>query len=105
MTRWKSELRERHPHLTHRQPTRRAEDQAVAVEGLAVKGLVRTRSAKSVHDAGWSAFVGMPECKAARYGPTVPRDETGTHPKTHRTTARHAGISALEDREDVTTRS
>lgn len=34
-----------------------SENQAIVVEDLSVKGLARTRLAKSIHDAGWGEFV------------------------------------------------
>jgi putative transposase len=49
------------------------ENQLIAVEDLAVSGLARTRTARSVHDAGWSTFVGMLAYKAQRAGRTFVR--------------------------------
>jgi len=49
------------------------DNQAVYAEDLAVSGLMRTRLAKSVADAGWSQLLRLIEEKAVQYGRTFKR--------------------------------
>ncbi|MGW6361057.1 RNA-guided endonuclease InsQ/TnpB family protein [Streptomyces sp. NPDC055092] len=76
------------------------ENQAIAVEDLAVNGLARTRLAKSVHDAGWSTFVNLLQYKAKRYGRifvTIDRFEPTS--QTCSTCGRNDGPKPLDVRE------
>jgi putative transposase len=69
-----AKVRDTRRNWLHQESTRIIRDnQAVYVEDLSVAGLARTRMARSVHDAGWSTFVGMLEYKAARAGRTFAR--------------------------------
>lgn len=47
------------------------ENQTVAVEGLSVAGLARTRMAKSIHDAGWGVLLRLIQEKADALGREV----------------------------------
>lgn len=49
------------------------ENQVVAVEGLSIHGLARTKLAKSIHDAGWGTLLRLLEEKAEAAGRTVIR--------------------------------
>ena len=59
-------LRENHARQLSKQLVR--ENQAVAVEQLNVRGLARTRLAKSIHDAGWAMFLRYLEEGCDRHG-------------------------------------
>jgi putative transposase len=65
------ETRLDHAHKTALRLVR--ENQAVYAEDLAVSGLMRTRLARSVSDAGWSQLMRCVEEKAAQYGRTFAR--------------------------------
>jgi len=60
------EARLDHAHKTALRLVR--DNQAVYAEDLAVSGLMRTRLAKSVADAGWSQLMRCIQQKAAQYG-------------------------------------
>lgn len=47
------------------------ENQTVAVEGLSIVGLTRTRMAKSIHDAGWAILIRLLQEKAPQHGSRV----------------------------------
>ena len=65
------ETRLDHAHKTALRLVR--DNQAVYAEDLAVSGLMRTRLARSVADAGWSQLLRCIEEKAAQYGRTFAR--------------------------------
>jgi transposase len=65
------EARLDHAHKTALRVVR--DNQAVYAEDLAVSGLMRTRLAKSVADAGWSLLLRLIEEKAIQYGRTFRR--------------------------------
>jgi putative transposase len=60
------ETRRDHAHKTALRLVR--ENQAIYAEDLAITGLVRTRLARSVHDAGWGQLLRLIEEKAAHHG-------------------------------------
>ena len=47
------------------------ENQTVAIETLNIKGLARTRLSKSIHDAGWGAFLTDLTHAGEKYGATI----------------------------------
>ena len=65
------ETRLDHAHKTALRLVR--DNQAVYAEDLAVSGLMRTKLARSVADAGWSQLMRCVEEKAAQYGRTFAR--------------------------------
>ena len=65
------ETRLDHAHKTALRLVR--DNQAVYAEDLAVSGLMRTRLARSVADAGWSQLMRCVEEKAVQYGRTFAR--------------------------------
>lgn len=51
------------------------ENQAIGLETLSIRGMARTRLARSIHDAGWGILVRLIEEKASAAGRTVVRED------------------------------
>ncbi len=83
----------------------------IAIEDLNIKGLARTRLAKSVHDAGWSTLFQILSYKAERAGTTLirvdprhtsqdcARCQTRVPKKLHERTHRCPSCGLVEDRD------
>lgn len=64
-----SKIRDNRQDFTRKIAVRLArENQTVAIETLNIKGLARTRLAKSIHDAGWGAFINDLTHTGEKYG-------------------------------------
>ena len=67
-----AKIRDKRQDFTRKIAVRLArENQTVAIETLSIKGLARTRLAKSIHDTGWGAFINGLTHAGNKYGATI----------------------------------